>query len=80
MVVHLTTNTQGEQLTEHSPWSSSPYIPAVGTNHERGERIYPQWGPITKGEREYTRSGHISAMHDLSHLDESVVLARASEF
>eukprot|EP00976_Prorocentrum_cordatum_P105790 1194327-Prorocentrum_minimum.AAC.4 len=52
--LRVVSNKQGVQLTEHSPWTSSPYISAVGTNHERGERIYPQWGPITQGEREYT--------------------------
>eukprot|EP00976_Prorocentrum_cordatum_P078486 1183136-Prorocentrum_minimum.AAC.4 len=28
--------------------------PAGGTSHVRGERTYPQGGPITRGEREYT--------------------------
>eukprot|EP00959_Pyramimonas_sp_CCMP1952_P426204 8926919-Pyramimonas_sp.AAC.1 len=35
-------------------------IPVAGTNHGRGERIYPKRAPITEGEREYTRSGHQS--------------------
>eukprot|EP00959_Pyramimonas_sp_CCMP1952_P399420 8368814-Pyramimonas_sp.AAC.1 len=28
-------------------------IPIAGTNHRRGERIYPSWAPITEEEREY---------------------------
>eukprot|EP00976_Prorocentrum_cordatum_P102138 1192919-Prorocentrum_minimum.AAC.4 len=44
-------------------------MPAGGTSHARGERIYLQGGPVTRGEREYTcRAAECSVQCSISPL------------
>eukprot|EP00959_Pyramimonas_sp_CCMP1952_P089586 1874213-Pyramimonas_sp.AAC.1 len=52
----------------HQSRKGKENIPVAGTNHGRGERIYPQRAPITEGELSSWAPPHLSLKSRMAQL------------